>query len=58
MALPPGYLILFEAAAQLDFANVTREDAIQIETWMRDQGWVIVPSWLVMDPPVGVVVEE
>jgi hypothetical protein len=60
MALPPGYLALFAAARRIEhLKDFTREDAIWIEDCMRDQGWVIVPNWMAIDPPIrGVVVEE
>jgi hypothetical protein len=60
MALPPGYLIILEAAYALGLRQMgfSRNDAIELETYLIAHGWVVVPAWQAMAPPAGVVVED
>jgi hypothetical protein len=60
MALPPGYLIILEAASALGLRQrgFSRNDAIEIETYLNAHGWSVVPAWMAVDPPAGVVVED
>jgi hypothetical protein len=59
MALPPGYLQLFEASIET-CVSLTIEQCVALENSMRDAGWVIAPAWAVdlLSRPGGVVVED
>ena len=47
MALPPGYLALYDAIVQCTDREITREECIDIDSALTNLGWAIVPLWAI-----------
>jgi hypothetical protein len=46
MALPPGWIVIYEAALHFGL-DIKRDEAMQIEQRLKKHGWEIVPNYAV-----------